>query len=478
MEEKLKVGFIPVAAQFFLRGGILKKDSSGFRQVEKSIKDMIAIISKKYTVVSNGLITSLEEADKTKKIFIEKNIDLIIATNIMWSEDQLILKIIKELKDLPILIWCYSPFIDIKNGLTMDEFVRATGPCGTYQSLPAIIRMGRKTKFLVGNPDEKPVQKELNDFLDTNLAIKKLKSSRIALIPSRWDVQTDTIVDESLLADIIGPEIIHFSVNDIKKVFDKINNSEVDKYYSEMKEKYKIEKVRDEILKISIKASLALRDFSKINEIDAISYNENNPDLHELIGLNPCIYLEDLYKHVKVIGMEGDLLNITSLLILRYLTDDGIMFSEILTTDRRNNFFLVGHPGNHNIKDLVDENSDIKIVPDYEWKNSEFNVHGYEGAWMYFVARKGDVTLSQLIYHRCELKMIYAKAKSLSKKIIDYYPQATLELPILMDEFLYRAGRIGCGHHWTFAYGDLRGKLKDLTSLLGVKSINIGKTAE
>lgn len=478
MEEKLTVGFIPVAAQFFLQGGVLKKDAPGFRWVEKSIKDMIGIIDKKHTVISDGLITSVKEAELLKKKFIEKKVDVIVATNIIWSEDQLLLKVIKELRDVPVLIWCYSPFIDIKNGLTMDDFVRATGPCGTYQSLPAIIRMGRKIKFLVGTPDEQSVQKELNDFLDANVAVKKLRNSRIALIPSRWDVQTDTIVDESMLTDIVGPEIVHFSVHDIKKFFDKIRDSEVDKHYKELKEKYEIEKVKEEVVKISIKASLAMRDFSRHNEIDAISYNENSPDLHEIIGLNPCIYLEDLYNHVKVIGMEGDLLNVTSLLILRYLTDDGIMFSEILTIDRRDHFLLVGHPGNHDIKRLVDAHSDIRIVPDYEWKDSELNIHGYEGAWMHFVARKGETTVSQLLYHRCELKMIYIRARSLNIKIIDYYPQATLQLPIASDGFLYRAGKIGCGHHLTFAYGDVRGTLKDLAHLLGIKAIDIEKCIE
>lgn len=478
MEEKLKVGFIPVAGEYFFKGGMFKKGSPDFRHVERSIDNMTEIIGKKNIVISNGIITSLEEANELREKFTRENIDAIVASNIMWSEDQLLLDIIREFENIPLVIWCYSPFMDIKKGLSMNEFVRATGPCGTYQSLPAIFRMGKKVKFLVGEPDERKLQKKLINFLDANLAIKKLKKSRIALIPSRWDVQTDTLIDVSLLRDIIGPEVIHFSLNDLRKVFDKISNDEVGMYHSEIKEKYKVENVRDEVLKIAIKASLAFRDFAKINEIDAISYNENNPDLHEIIGLDPCIYLEDLYKSVKVIGMEGDVINITSLLILRYLTDDGIMFSEVLTTDRKNNFFLSGHPGNHNLKNLTDSRSDIKIVPDFEWKDSESNIHGYEGAWMYFVAKEGDITLSQLLYHRCEIKMIYTRAKSLGRRIIDYYPQATIELPMSMDDFLYKAGRIGCGHHWTFSYGDLREELKDLSDILGIESVDIERVKE
>jgi len=478
LDNRLNIGFIPVAAQFFLQGNMFKKGSPSHKLVEESIQSIIDLIGKYHNVITSGLVTTLDQSNQLKEKFKEEKIDLIIACNIMWSEDQLILNIIREFKNTPLAVWCYSPFKEIKNGITMDDFVRATGPCGTYQSLPALFRLEKKIKFIVGEPGEETTQRKLNDFLDANLVIKNLRKTRIGLIPSRWDVQTDTMIDEAYLTDVIGPEVIHFSYSMVRKFFDRINDKEINKYFNEIKKKYKIEKVTDNVLKIAVRASLAFRDFSRVNEIDAISYNENDPDLYEIIGLNPCIYFDDLYQQVEVFGMEGDLPSITSMLILRNLTDKGIMFSEILTTDRVNNFFLSGHPGNHNLKNLVEKDEDVIIMPDYEWKDSELNVYGYEGAWMFFIAKKGDITLNQLIYHRGKIKMIYCRAKSLGIKIMDYYPQATIGFPFSMDDFLYRAGNIGCGHHWTFAFGDLRNKLKNVAGLLGIDSVDIELTKE
>ena len=70
------------------------------------------------------------------------------------------------------------------------------------------------------------------------------------------------------------------------------------------------------------------------------------------------------------------------------------MFSEILNIDRKNNIILSGHPGNHDLIGLTDKDSDVKIVADYEWKNAKENIHGLEGAWMHFSAKKGDITIS------------------------------------------------------------------------------------
>ena len=472
-QSKLNIGFIPVAANFFVQGNMFRKDSENYKYVKNDIDNMLKLLKKDHDVITSELITTIEESDALKEKFKKENVDVIIASNIMWSEDQLILNIVREFKDTPLAIWCFTPFDDIKDGITLDESARATGPCGTFQSMPSMFRLNKKLKLLFGKPDEEKIQKEIKDYLAAVQTVKGLKNDKIALIPSRWDIQTDTMIDESYLTNQIGPEAFHFSFQKLKKYVDKVADSEVEKYFEDIKKRFKVEDVRDEVIKLTIKASLGFRDLAVDNNMDDISYNENDPDLYELIGVNPCIHLDSLYENVKVIGMEGDLPSITMLLIFRYLTDKGIMFTEILTTDRKNNFILTGHPGNHNMNGLIDSDSDVTIVPDYEWKDSKLNIHGYEGAWMYFTARKGDLTLGQLIYHKDSLKMMYCRAKSLGLKIFDFYPQGAIEIPIPMDEFIHKAARNGCGHHWLFAYGDQRNRMKAVAGLLGIEAVDM-----
>ena len=44
---------------------------------------------------------------------------------------------------------------------------------------------------------------------------------------------------------------------------------------------------------------------------------------------------------------------------------------------------------------------------------------------------------------------------------------------LFIYSFLYSAAKVGCGHHWTFAYGDLRSKLKDIASLLDIEIVDL-----
>ena len=220
-QKRLTIGFIPVAANFFVQGNMFRKDKDNYKQVKDDIDKMLAILKKNHKIVTTELITTLEESDKLKEKFKKENVDIIVASNIMWSEDQLILNIIREFKDIPLAIWCFAPFDDIKGGITLDEWARSTGPCGTFQSLPQLFRLNKKAKFFFGKPDEENLKKDIEDYLVSVLAIKGLKNDKIALIPSRWDIQTDTMIDEAYLTNRIGPEAFHFSFSKLKKYVDK-----------------------------------------------------------------------------------------------------------------------------------------------------------------------------------------------------------------------------------------------------------------
>ena len=217
MEVKLKVGLYPIVANYMLELMKSKKDSEILNEMHANIDSMIKIINKKHDVVFQSIATTLEDVNKIKEYFQAERVDLIIVVNMTYSEDQFILNILKEFKYIPVVIWSYSLIDFNDSGMSIEEFMNCLGPCGTFQSLPAIFRMKRKVKFIYGKPNKLEVQKKLNDFLDVNLAIKKLKSTNIALMPYRWDAQTDTMVDEFKLTNIFGPEVTHHSYHELKK---------------------------------------------------------------------------------------------------------------------------------------------------------------------------------------------------------------------------------------------------------------------
>jgi L-arabinose isomerase len=478
---KVKVGFLPVACKYFLDNKMLDFDNPNSEYgslIWTDFKKMLNLLSKYFVVVEDGIIYSEEQSHKVIDLFKEEKVDLLITSNILWAEDYLLLDVVKELEHLPLLNWIFSPYYELKKNIKVEEFLRGCGPCGAYQVNPGLQRIKKNIKYIFGYPDDKKIIKEIEDYYWVIKTIKELKNKKIAHIPSGWDIQTDIDLDKFKLYKKIGPKVIHYVANDLKEVFDRVNNKEAEELFNYYKSNYGIIDVSDNTLKIASKAAVGLANFADENNIGAISYNENSADLHRVMKLNPSLYYKGIYANNRVVGMEGDLLTITASMILKHLSNGPVMFTEILNIDRKNNLILSGHPGNHDMIGLTDENSDIRIVPDYEWKNAKENIHGLEGAWMHFSAKKGDITICELIYDDNDFKLIFSTGYSTGEKTLADYSQANIKVPFNIDEFIIRSAEAGFGHHFTFCYGNQKNKLIELSKLLNIKAIDLEKDQE
>ncbi len=473
---KVKVGFIPTACKYFLDNKMLDFEDPKSEQgslVWQDYNKMLNLLNKYFTVITDGIIYSEEKSRKIIDLFKEEKIDFIIASNILWAEDYLLLDVVRELEHLPLLNWIFSPYYGLKKDIKVEEFLRGCGPCGAYQVNPGLQRIKKNIKYIFGRPEDDNIIKEIKEYHDVIKTIRELKYKRIAHIPSGWDIQTDIDLDKFKLYKKIGPKVIHYVANDLKEVFDRVDDKITQKLFNFYKSNYEIVDVCDSTLKIAVKAAVALADFANENNIDAISYNENSADLYRVMKLNPSLYYEGIYNNNRVVGMEGDLPIITASMILKHLSNGPVMFSEILNIDRKNNIILSGHPGNHDLIGLTDESSNIRIVPDYEWKNAKENIHGLEGAWMHFSAKEGDITICELIYDNNDFKLIYFTGYSTGEKTLEDYSQANIRINYNIDEFVLKSIEAGSGHHFTFCYGNQKNKLKELSRLLKIKAIDL-----
>lgn len=473
---KVKVGFLPVSCRYFIDNHMIDfkdPDSEYGSKVWQDYQKMLKLLGEQFDVVADGIIYSEEKSHAMIDKFKEEKIDLLITSNILWAEDYLVLDVVKEFRHLPYINWIFSPYHELKKNIKVKDFLRGCGPCGTYQLNPGLQKIKPQIKYIFGHPDDQSVIKSIKDYGDVVSTYKSMKTKKIAHIPSGWDIQTDIDLDKFDLYNKIGPKVIHFVANDLKDVYDAVRDDEAKKLFDFYKSNYAIVGVSDSTLDIASRAALTFANFAEKNNIDAISYNENSADLHRIMKLNPALYCEGIYSDNKVVGMEGDLLTITASMILKHLSNGPIMFSEILNFDRKNDIILSGHPGNHDLIGLTDEKSDVKIVPDYEWKNADDNIHGLEGAWMHFSAKEGDVTICELISGSSGLKLIFSKGYSTGEKTLEDYSQANIRVPYNIDEFVIKSAKEGFGHHFAFCYGDQTSKLKDFAELCGIKAVDL-----
>jgi len=459
-----KVGLLLVAAKFFWNKKVHSFQSLP-QLITSDAENIVNRLSERLEITNSGIVTSVAEAVRAIEEFKKEKIELLIICPLMWSEDQPLIKVVNEMSEVPLILWCYSPYKKLPSKMSVVDLFRGSGPVGTLQISEPLRRLKRKFYFVLGDTDE--VIETISEYAEGAELSRELKNSKIGLLPYRCEVMTDTYVDEFSLMRQIGPVVKYISVAELLSASNKIKESDIVTNLNDLKRNYQICNVSEESLYKAVKVSLGLARIVDIFDLDAVAIDDISEELHRMIGLRPCLYIPALQEKKMVIGMEGDLSGTTALLLLSRLTGKPSMFAEIFNFDKGDNCILAGHAGLQN-PELAKDSTQIKITPDYEYQGlSEF-----EGAWMQFIAKPGRVTLLQLVCGNNGFKMIIAGGEALeSEERVEGFPHIYIKIDTPLNDFFTNVTREGVTHHWAIVYGDVRSKLGKLADLLELKKI-------
>ena len=458
--ELPKVGFLALAARWFWDTRM--SDSHFTEEAQAYIKSIEASLAASNEVISAGLVTTEESAKSAAAKFKEANVDALVACCAMWSEDQPLFRVLEELRDTPLLLWCWTPGTTLPESLTALDLIKWSGPVGAQQISGALRRSGRKFTFIMGNQIEEETLREIQDFLAAAAVARSLKHSRIGLLPHRYVVMTNTWVDEFDLTSKFGVDVIYISVNQLASSTATVKDTEVSSYIDGLRGMRISPEVTPEGLSVATRVSLGFARIIEDQRLDAVSLGDLNDELHAVLNCRPCLYLPSVFERGIVVGLEGDLLCILAQLILARLSGQPTMFTEIFTYDEQQNQILVGHAGMHDIR-LAGERSTVTITPDYEYPKEE------AGVWMTFSVEPGPVTLLAITSDRKGFHFVVTKGETLpAKGKLQGYPNALIKLDIPLKSFFAVTTSVGTTQHWALVPGDLRGGISKLAYILGV----------
>jgi len=228
-----------------------------------------------------------------------------------------------------------------------------------------------------------------------------------------------------------------------------------------LKKKYKIIDVGKKSLYQASKVSLGLAKLVINHNLDGIAIDDLSDELHNVLGLRPCLFVEDLFNKV-VVTMEADISACVAMLILKYLAKQSPMFTEFFTFDLEKNIVLAGHAGIHDIR-LADKQKNVRIVPDYEYAGAK----ELEGAWMEFVGRSGKVTMVSLVDAKDKFQMIVTTGISQPEAFhLKGYPHMNIKLDTPIKNFYTTCTGVGITQHFAVAYGNYISQLRKLADVL------------
>jgi L-arabinose isomerase len=467
---KPKVGLLLLTAEWF---GQIGASGGSFAELPRALEgdaaQMARALGRELEIVQPGVLATLEQVDRALAAFKAHDVDAMIACQITWGEDRLILKAVQELPNVPLLLWCYTPYTRLPEPMSMPDLFRASGPVGALQASGPLKRLGKKFGFAFGSYESQATVERIVAFCRAARAARSLRGARIGVLPYRCDQMTGTYVDEFRLKKEIGAELVYISTHDYRDMCEQVPAARVEAFVRALKATYAIaENTTEAGLSNGARVSLGLAELVERYDLDAVGIEDVGEELHRVVGLRPCLYVPGLFERA-VVSMEAEVGGAVALLILKGLASSPPMYTEIFTYDQAENALLMGHAGIHDVR-LAESADEVWIEPDGEYVESE-----PDSAWMRFRVKGGRVTMLSVFCDVERFKMVIAAGEALGgpPRLLGS-PHAYVRLETPVERFFEQCVRTGMTQHWALVHGDVVDELVALAGIVGLDVVLIG----
>jgi L-fucose isomerase-like protein len=458
--KKPKIGLFLLRAEWFDSVVALPALVDAVREDEQAIR---AALEEAGELVSTWVVDSAGSLAEAVRAARSGDADLFVLVFQVWAEDFYLKPLVAAIGGRPLAVWCYLPWERPPRPAPFVSVLRGSGPVGTFEGLGTLRNLGVRFFFTQGAPGDPRVQSDLAAYARAAQVRRALQSARFGLLPGRNEQMQSTFVDEFRLLAEIGPLVFPLSVGDLQRKSQALPDGEVAAYLEHLRAAYPIRNVSSETLALAARASLALARLAVDGSLDLLSLNDIAPELHEVIGLRPCLYPPILEEAGIPLGLEGDLGAATALFVLHRLAGPPLLFTEIWFWDEAENVVVGGHAGP--VDPRLARPGKAWISHDFEYAQSDRS----DGAHFQLVARPGRVTLLQLRGTPGGWQAILVGGEALdTEPWLEGYPHAAVRLDFPVDTFVRRVANVGSTQHWIMAYGDVSHEVLALCELLGV----------
>ncbi|MBN1858078.1 hypothetical protein JW848_02595, partial [Candidatus Bipolaricaulota bacterium] len=234
--------------------------------VEKLEADVRAIrveLEKRYQVVTSGLVHSGDAAIREAMRFNDAAVDAVIFCPISWTNDPPLVSFLQEAQKVPMVLWAYNPYPVPPDFWTLPVWLRAAGPVSVQQSSNILSRLGWNYDVVFGNEQEPATLEELDCYVRAAVVYRRLRGTRIAVLPAPCKVVVSTWVDDFFLLEKFGVELDYVSVDEFARLAASVDAKRVGDYANFLTRSFPVVDVSDEMLAGSCRQALALLELAR-----------------------------------------------------------------------------------------------------------------------------------------------------------------------------------------------------------------------
>ena len=436
------------------------------KQMEKNAQDMsFDLVSYPKQVIT--------EADAREAVaFMEaEKIDLLLVLNVSYSAGFLV-PIFYRIKNAKVGIWSIP---EVQQGPVMFNSFCSNN---MYQGIndKYLRDYGIKAKWFFGYADDPRFLRRLEVTVKALSAIKKLKSSRVALIggfaPGFYDLYFD---ERSVFSKLDGIYInrLH-EYDEIIKMAEKVTDNDIKAYREEL--------VRDNIRMtpraaglsdFALKMYVAYRRFVDENQYDAIAIS-CWPKFQDDYKYSVCSTIGMLNDDKTVAACEGDLMSAISMIALQEMSNESTILMDFSAFDEADDSVLMWHCGpaskkfcrttgyslGENYSGMAHPADSIfgtGVVRDMEFDPGKASVFRFSGDMESYINLTGTF-VGNTKASNCGSRGWLGDLRLNGK-------------PISALNFTNTILSGGFEHHYPIAWGDLSDEIAEMNKWLGIKPI-------
>ena len=471
--RKPKAGLLLVASPRFKNLSGPKRGSYGEKKeaVSRQIVESLDFLDVEYP----GIVYEREDAEKAMDLFYNSRVDFIIAEFLSWSEDFAWIRFLRDCPQIPmIFVNVAKDRMAFETTLDEDDFIEylCSGTLvGSLEASGSVRRVPRKdVRFVMGTRDE--MNEQIRVFSRAALARAVLRKSNVGLMANMNEAMWSTYIDNYDLFTKIGPEIHYLPYSDYKEYIDALTDVEVKEYADTLTSRYRMmEDVEYDKFIGCVKASLALKNMARGNDVDVMVYNDIDRATFKVSGCRAGFYHDWFNENMSVLVPEADMGAGLATFVLKLISGGHVNFIEPFHIENDFGTFAGGHagPNDHNDPEWQDN---VLIARDVRFAKTSWKYAGAPFAWYRFST--GMKTVTGIYEENGKYKMVCFQAESLpGEHVLATYSHSIFRPVVPVKELFERLLKVGVTQHYAIVDGDWRAELAAFAEIMGFEFYDI-----
>lgn len=405
-----------------------------------------------YTVMNSA------DAQAVKQNLAEKKPDLFIINFLSWHITPNVMHIIKDYRNVPLLIWGIGGKTDSTGKLHSPAAI-----AGITGFLPIVKEFGFHYKTILEKPNEAHQYREVKDYIHAVSCAKTIRSARIGLIGYADMGLYTCAYDKTQLFNKLGIDIENYCGYEIADLMSSFSDETVTETMDWIRNSTKSQnEVKDKPLEMVTRLYLAMRDKSVGRALDAISVK--CVDGITKLGFNPCLAQSLLADKDLSVICECDAYGLVTSIILSAVTGHTSAFVEHYEVF--DNELLVGVCG-FIPKDFTEGDLQIKAANLGKYNTGISNVSKM---------KCGLVTFGRFYQAEGQFKLFLSKGMTKPapkwtelgwKEPTPDFPAVLLETEMPIEEYIEKVP----GQHIVMVYGDYVKQIETVCNLLDIEVV-------